>query len=218
MKNIKEFYRAKYKGSLFVVKAGGRVITDEESRNSLLADIKDLTDSGIKVLLVYGGGHAIDDALKAANVETRKVDGRRVTTADSIAVIQKVMAGDLGFRISRSMATLGLHGLALSNIPANWGELAFRERENPDDYGYDGFIKAVFAEDIHKIFEATSFIACPCTGVSEKSAVNINADNVAVALAEGIHARKLIFLSDVDGVMKDGQMIPLITDLSLIHI
>lgn len=215
MKNIKEFYRTKYKGSLFVVKVGGRAITDDKSRISLLSNIKDLTDSGIKVLLIYGGGHAIDDALKAEGIEPRKVNGRRITTAPAISVIQKVMAGDLGFRVSSTMADLGLHGLTLSNIPPGWGQLAFRERENPADYGYDGVFEAVFADQIGRIFEAISFIACPCTGVSAKSAVNINADNVAVALAEGVHARKLIFMSDVDGVMKDGKVIPLITDAEI---
>ncbi len=219
MKNIKEFYRTKYKGSLFVVKVGGRVITDEKNRKALLEDIKDLTDSGINILLIYGGGHAIDEALAAAQIETHKVNGRRVTTPDAIAVIQKVMAGDLGFRISSTMAAIGLHGLTLSNIPPNWGQIAFRERENPNFYGYDGVLKAVFEDQIKRIFGAISFIACPCTGVSEKSAVNINADNVAVALAEGVHARKLIFLTDVDGVMdKDGNLIPLITDKEIPHL
>jgi acetylglutamate kinase len=65
---------------------------------------------------------------------------------------------------------------------------------------------------VRKIFDGVSFIACPCTGVSNKNAVNINADNVAVALAEGVHARKLIFLSDVDGVMRNGKLLSMITD------
>lgn len=212
MKNIAEYYRSKYKGSLFVVKAGGRVIMDDENRHSLLSNIKDLNDAGIKVLLIYGGGTAIDAALKSAGITVKKVDGRRVTTKEAIPHIQNVMAGDLGFRISRTMADIGLHGLTLSNIPPNWGTLAFRDRDNLDDYGFDGFFKAVFADSIRKIFDGVSFIACPCTGVSEKSAVNINADNVAVALAEGVHARKLVFLSDVDGVMKDGELLSLITD------
>lgn len=212
MKNIADYYRSKYKGSLFVVKAGGRVISDDEYRNSLLSNIKNLNDSGIKVLLIYGGGTAIDSALKDAGIEVKKQDGRRITTKNAIPIIQNVMAGDLGFRISRSMADLGLHGLTLANIPPTWGTLAFRDRENPDDYGFDGFFKAVFEDQIRKIFEGINFIACPCTGVSNRSAVNINADNVAVALAEGVHARKLIFLSDVDGVMKDGELLSLITD------
>lgn len=215
MKNIKEFYRTKYKGSLFVVKAGGRVITDDAARTSLLSNIKDLTDAGIKILLVYGGGHAIDDALAHAGITLQKSNGRRITTRQAMPIVQNVMAGDLGFRVSRSMAEIGLHGLTLSNIPASWGKIAFRERENPDDYGFDGFFKAIFEDQIRGIFNATPFIACPCTGVSDKSAVNINADNVAVALAEGTHARKLIFLSDVDGVLKDGKMIPLITNTEI---
>ena len=86
MKNMREFYQAKYKGSLFVVKAGGRIITDDKARQSLLEDIRDLTTKGIKVLLVYGGGHAIDDALEEAGIEPRKDKGRRITGSKEIGV------------------------------------------------------------------------------------------------------------------------------------
>lgn len=212
MKSIKEFYRTKYKGSLFVVKAGGRVISDEAARRSLLSNIKDLTDSGMKVLLIYGGGAAIDEALDEAGIVPEKIDGRRVTSRAAIAVVQRVMIDDLGVRVSSTMAALGLDGLNLNHIPLGWGALGFRERDGEEDYGFDGFFVSVEEAPIRALFESVSFVACPCLGVSDKGPVNINADNVAVALAEGVHSRKLIFLSDVDGVMKDGGVLPLITD------
>lgn len=215
MTSIKEFYRERYKGSLFVVKAGGRVISDVAARRSLLSNIKDLTESGMKVLLIYGGGHAIDAALEEAGIVPEKIEGRRVTSRAAISVIQRVMVEDLGFAVSSTMAELGVNGLNLSNIPLSWGVLDFRARDKEEDYGFDGFFVSVDDAPIRALFESVSFVSCPCLGVSDKGPVNINADNVAVALAEGVHSRKLIFLSDVDGVMKDGAVMPLITDAEI---
>ncbi len=212
MKNMKEFYQAKYKGSLFVVKAGGRVITDDAARASLLEDIKNLTDNGIKVLLVYGGGHAIDDALNAAGIAPRKHEGRRITGVKEIKIVKQVLSADLGYKISSTMAALELNGLCLNGVPASWINITPRPRDNEDNFGYDGTISAVHGEHIRPLFDRANFIATPCLGITQKNGVNINADNVAVALAEGCVARKLIFLSDVDGVLVDGKVAPFITD------
>ena len=212
MKNMREFYQAKYKGSLFVVKAGGRIITDDTARQSLLEDIKSLTTSGIKILLVYGGGQAIDDALNVDGISPRKENGRRITGAKEIEIVKKVLVADLGFRIARNMAEMDLHGLCLNGLPAGWVNIGLRERESADDFGYDGTISEVYADQVRRVFDAINFVATPCIGISYKNGVNINADNVAVALAAGIQSRKLIFLSDVDGVKVDGKVAPFLTD------
>ncbi len=212
MRNITEFYQAKYRDSLFVVKAGGRMIADEKSRHSLLSDIKELTEGGMKVLLVYGGGNAMDIALKEKGIEPRKVNGRRITGSREMQVIKGVMAADLGFRVASAMKKLDLDGIALNCVPPSWLKVTPRERENPDDYGYDATIDEVAHDKVNEIFVGTNFIVTPCLSVTEKDGVNINADNVAVGLAIGAQARKLIFLSDVDGVLVDGKTVPYITD------
>jgi acetylglutamate kinase len=213
---MREFYQVKYRDSLFVVKAGGRVIQDEKSRMSLLEDIKDLTDAGIRILLIYGGGHAIDAALQEADIEPRKVNGRRITGPREMQLIKRVMAADLGYKIGGSMAQIGLYGLTLGHIPPSWVKVTPRERENAEDYGYDGTIEAVDAEGLRRAFEKVPFIATPCLSVTDKDGININADNVAVGLAAGCKARKLILLSDVDGVrLQDGSTAPYITDAEI---
>ena len=215
MRSIKEFYQAKYRGSLFVVKAGGRTIDDDQARLSLLSNIQELCDSGMKILLVYGGGHAIDGALIEAGIEPRKQEGRRITGPREMQIIKKVMVGDLGFKVSATMSQLGLYGVTLNSTPASWIKIVPRPRENPEDYGYDGRIEAVDHEKIRKIFEGINFLATPCLSCTDKDGININADNVAVALATGTQARKLIFLSDVDGVLVDGKTVPYLTDADI---
>lgn len=212
MKSIKDFYRAKYKDSLFVIKAGGRVIADEAARSSLLSNIKDLTASGIKILLIYGGGKLIDKELEKQGITPFKIDGRRITTADQIDPIKKVMAADLSYRIGTSMAELELHGLCLSALPPAWVKIIPR----PDHEGtkrFDGTIGAIYGEQINALFKSVPFVACPCVSVTAENGVNINADDVAVAIASGTQSRKLIFLTDVDGVlMKDGSTASYLTD------
>jgi acetylglutamate kinase len=209
---MKEFYQAKYRDSLFIVKAGGRMISDEPSRLSLLEDIAELTNAGIKVLLVYGGGHAIDDALNDAGIAPRKVEGRRITGSREMQLIKQVMTADLGYRVNASMAKLGLNGLVLGALPPSWVKVTPRPRDNLDDYGYDGTIDSVNEDVLRHAFDGMRFIATPCLSVTEKDGININADNVASALAIGCKARKLIFLSDVEGVLIDGKTAPYLTD------
>ena len=212
MRSMKDYYTTKYRGGLFVIKAGGRMINDEASRRSLLTDIKDVVDAGIKVLLVYGGGQAIDRALEAANITPRKVDGRRITGPQEMQHIKRVMSVDIAYKLNTSMAALGLDGLVMSALPPSWVSITPRPRDNAQDYGYDGTIDTVQSDAIRNLFKTQSFIATPCLSVTEKDGININADNVAVALAAGAKVRKLIFLTDVDGVLKNGQTIPFMTD------
>lgn len=212
MHSMKEFYQAKYRGCLFVVKAGGRMIADEDSRRSLLEDIKELTDHEIKILLVYGGGHAIDTGLKDAGIEPRKVNGRRISGPAEMKVIKQVMAAGLAFQVASTMAEIGLDGLPLVCTPPGWLDIVPVPRDDETDFGYDGRIKDVDMAKVRETFDGVNFIATPCQSATAKDGININADNVAVALAIGAQARKLIFLSDVDGVIIDGKTAPFITD------
>lgn len=214
MKDMKDFYRAKYKGSLFVIKTGGRIIADKDTRTSILSNIKDLTSAGIKVLLIYGGGSLIDEALKASGITPLKVEGRRITTDDQIGIIKNVMAADISYRIGSTMAEINLHGLCLSALPAGWVKVAMRP-EYQNHQRFDATIQSVYADQVKNIFDAIPFIACPCISVTDQNGVNINADDVAVAIASSCKSRKLIFLTDVDGVMIDGKTAPYITDVEI---
>lgn len=214
MSDKREYYKHKYSGSLFLIKAGGRTIMNDDTRLDLLSTINDLVHAGIRVMLIYGGGQAIDEALAKAEITPRKHNGRRITTARTIPIVQSVLAGDLSFRISETMGQIGLEGLCLNNIPSQWADIELRPRD-PEDYGYDGTLKNVHAMHIRNLMNTVPFIACPCLGVTAKNAVNINADNVAVALAAGAQFRKLIFLSDVDGVMVDGELASMLTDAEI---
>ena len=211
-KNPEEFYRDRFSGSLFIIKAGGRIITDKKARADLLKTIKDFISADIKVMLVYGGGHVIDTALKERNIKTRKQDGRRITNAESIPVIQSVMSAHLSGLILQSMAEADFkNGLCLPAMPAHWTDIELRPRDKKD-YGYDGTIPKVHAAPILSLLNSSPFIATPSLAISKNNAVNVNADMAAISIACWTQARKLIFLSDVDGVMIDGEKASVLSD------
>jgi acetylglutamate kinase len=208
---INAFYESKFRDNLFIVKASGAVIEDEHARTNLIKNIRELTLHGIKVVLIYGGGLAIDAALNERGIEVKKNNGRRITDGDTIQVIREVIGGDLSLKVMETMQRNDLSGLSFNAIPANWMKVQTRPKK-PIDFGYVGDIHEVYTRPVSRLLKAADFIACPCLALSEDGDLcNINADTIATALATGLKADKLIFMSNVDGVKIDGETAMMIT-------
>ena len=206
IKSVKKFYRQRFKGKLFIIKASGRIITDKKARRNLLENIQALTKDGVKILLIYGAGEAIDEALTEAGRTPKKINGRRITSKEDILLVKKTLAGDLGFRLLETMKDVGLNGYGLNALPPDW--VGVRRRPKLDKtIRFDGEITDVHKKEIGKFFQSVSFAACPCLGIMEEgTSLNINADNVAIALAVSLKASKLVLLTDVDGVKIKGKV------------
>ncbi len=208
---INAFYESKFRDNLFIVKASGSVIENEDARDNLIANIRDLTLHGIKVILIYGGGNAIDEALNTRNIEIRKHEGRRITDQATIQVIREVIGGDLALSISETMRKNELDGLSFNAVPNNWMNVDIRPKA-PIDYGYVGDITEVHTRPARRLLKSTDFIACPCLAISDDGDLcNINADTIATELAAGLKADKLIFMSNVDGVKIGGETALMVT-------
>lgn len=211
---INGFYESKFKDNLFVIKAGGKVIEDERALGSLLSNIRDLNHVGIKVLLVYGGGRAMDELAEARGVEVKKTGGKRITDAANMQIVKEVLGGDLSLRVSSAMAKAKLDGLSLNAVPKDWMNIALAPKCDGDDF--TGGIKSVDQRSVSRVLRNYDFIAIPCLAVTDEGVVcNINADTIATQLAIGAKAHKLIFLSDVDGVNINGSTQHLITDAQI---
>lgn len=208
---INAFYESKFRDNLFIVKASGSVIENEESRNNLMANIKDLTLHGIKVILIYGGGNAIDDALNKRGIEIKKHDGRRITDKDTINVMREVIGGDLSISICESMHKNNLEGQSFNTVPSDWMNVHMRTVKDID-FGFVGDIDEIKTRPILRQLKVSGFIACSCLAISDNGELcNINADTIATRIAAGLGAEKLIFMSDVDGVKVNGETALLIT-------
>lgn len=211
MINFKSFYKKRFSGQIFVIKAGGRVIEDDTARANLLKNIQELTQDGIKVLLIYGGGGAIDTAITAEGRKPTKIDGRRITSEADIACVKKVLAGDFAFRILETMAKIDLDGYVFNTVPDHWAKYKRRAKQN-DIVRFDATIDTVHTRYPKAMFNTTRLIIVPCLGLLKQGVtVNVNADNMAVALASGMKAAKLIFLTDVDGVKIDNKVASVLT-------
>jgi len=208
---INAFYERKFKDNLFVIKASGKVVEDPKALDSLLSNIRDLTMHGIKVLFIYGGGRALDQAAEERGFEIKKHDGRRVTDKNMMDAMKEVVGGTLSLSVHEAMARINLVGLCFNAVPADWMRVELRPKK-PVDFGYVGDIHGVESRVIFRLFKVTNFIVCPCLAITAEGVTcNINADTIATELATELKANKLIFLSDVDGVQVGGETAFIIT-------
>lgn len=209
--SLKKFYLNLFKDQLFIIKAGGRVITNKDARENMIANIQELTNDGIKILLIYGGGEAIDEALIAEGRKPLKIDGRRISSADDIKIIKKTLAGDLGFKISESLVKADLPSTVLNAIPPHWATAKQRPKKE-DIIRYDGTLENINSAAIWEHFSATNLAICPCLAFDNNgTALNINADNVAIELAAETKANKLVLLTDIDGVMVNDALVSVLS-------
>ncbi len=209
---INAFYESKFLDNLFIVKASGSVIENEQARSNLISNIRELTHHGIKIILIYGGGHAIDIALEKRGIEIKKNDGRRITDSETIKVIREVIGGDLSLSICETMQRNNLEGLSFNAIPSDWMHVSPRSKDLID-FGYVGDIKEINTRPILRQLKVTGFIACPCLAINDEGELcNINADTIATQLAVGLSVDKIIFMSNVDGVKVGGETAMIITD------
>jgi len=212
MANIfKSFYRNLFSGNIFVIKIGGQLVTDAKSRENIIKNIHELTQDGIKVLLIYGGGSAIDESIIQAGRKPLKIDGRRISGEEDIKIIKKTLVGDLGFKITESLVKLGLPANVHNAVPPHWATARRRPKKN-DIMRFDGTFQSINKKAIRDHFKECDLAVCPCLGFSSKgTALNINADNVAIEIAASIKASKLILMTNIDGVMVDEQVQSVLT-------
>jgi acetylglutamate kinase len=212
---LNAFYEAKFAGALFVVKASGDVVDDDAALASLMADMRALIFRGIRVLFVYGGGGPVDKALDKARVPVVKREGRRVTDAATLAVMQAELGGRLALKVHAAMAAARLDGLAFNAVPGGWMDVGLRPK-TPHDFGLVGDIARAHGRAVHRVLRAAPFVACAClAATADGTAVNINADTVATDLAIAAGADKLLLLSNVDGVLVDGARAFTLTDADI---
>jgi len=195
------------RGKVTVIKLGGSVMEDPRSMTHLLLDIIFMETVGLRPVLVHGGGAAISRAMADAGLEPRFVQGRRYTDAATLAIVERVLAGEINEGLSRQIQEYGGKAQSLNFHTTN---VLFGERltlDGPDgqpiDLGHVGTVTSADGEIIRRLCEVGLVPVIPSMCRSEKGEkLNVNADTAATAVAQALGAEKLIFLSDVNGVRK----------------
>jgi len=203
-------YIRMYKNKVFVIKAGGAVFSDEVSTRALIEQVAILHQVGIKTVLVHGGGPQLDSMQATLGIETRMINGRRVTDQRSIDVTSMVLNGLINTRILAICRELDIEAIGLSGVDAGLirahkrAPVRVREGSNEMvDYGFVGDIDSVNVAVLNKLLENGLMpVVSPLSADSQGVLLNINADTVAAAVGGALAAEKLILCTGAPGILE----------------
>ena len=190
-----------------VVKISGHCLDDER----LLAQFAlTVARSDQRLVIVHGGGNEITRLQERLNIKPRYVEGLRVTDADSLALVEMALCGAVNKRLVRHLLAAGVDAQGLSGVDRGLVRARKLQHESVD-MGYTGEVESVRPEVIRDLFElgVTPVIAPVCLGAD--SNFNLNADPVTSAIAAALSAQKVVFISNVSGVLVDGALRQTIT-------
>lgn len=195
---IKRFYN-----KTVVIKYGGSALVNPDIKDTVIKDIALMKLVGMHPVIVHGGGPDINGFLKKMNIESRFINGLRVTDDDTMEVVEMVLAGKLNKSIVTDICQNGVKAVGITGKDANTVTAVKMEKDGVD-YGNVGEIKSVDTSLIQSLIDGGFIPVIAPIGKDEKGrSYNINADYMAVAVAGALKAQKLVFLTDVEGVLKD---------------
>jgi acetylglutamate kinase len=197
-----------FRDKITVIKLGGSVMEDPESLRHLLVDIVFMETVGMRPIVVHGGGAAISQAMAAAGIEPRFIQGRRYTDDATLAIVERVLAGEINESIAARIEEFGGRAMPLNFVGKEDNNVLFGERlvlkgegDQPIDLGHVGRVTRVDRDTIENLCYAGQVPVIPSMCESDGGErLNVNADTAATAVAQALGAEKLVFLSDVNGV------------------
>ena len=205
-------YLRMFKDKVFVVKAGGSAFESADSTRSLVEQLGVLHQLAIRVVLVHGGGPQQSELARQLGLETRFVDGRRVTDGDALRVASMVLSGQINARILAACRELEVPAIGISGVDAG----LVRARRRPPvargggddaatvDYGFVGDIQRIESEVIEKQLDSGFVpVVSPLSADDAGVLLNINADTVAAEIARAIGAEKLILATGAPGILEN---------------
>lgn len=190
----------RYRKKIIVVKYGGNAMINDELKEAVMHDLVLLTTVGIKVVLVHGGGPAINKTLERMQIESKFVDGLRVTDKDTVDVVQMVLAGKVNKDLVCQIGNLGGHAIGLSGMDGNM----IKCKPLDDVHGYVGKITEMNMDAVIEILNNNWIPVISTIGYDEQgNCYNINADTVAAGVAGELKAEALVSMTDIVGLLRD---------------
>ena len=196
-------YIQRFNGKIIVIKCGGSVMEDPDLMQSIIEDVVLLKLVGFKPIIVHGGGKEISHWIEKTGLETKFVNGLRVTDEATLEIVEMALAKVNG-AIVRDIEALGVKAMGVSGKSGGLLYAVKRDSDEGEDLGFVGTIKHVEGKVLLDIMEKDYLpVVYPLALDNEFNTYNINADDAACAIAKVLKAEKLAFLSDVPGVLKD---------------
>lgn len=195
-------YFKKFDDKIIVIKYGGSALINPEIKETIIKDIALMKTVGMHPVIVHGGGPDINAILKKMDIKSEFINGLRVTTEETMEVVEMVLAGKVNKSIVTDLELQGVKAVGLSG--KDGGILKAKKIEESVDYGCVGEVESVDISLIGSLIENNFIpVIAPIGKDEEGNTYNINADYAAVAIAGALKAEKLVFLTDVEGVMRD---------------
>lgn len=194
-------YIKKFANEKIVIKYGGSAQTSEKLKQQFAQDIVLLHTVGMKPIIVHGGGKSITDLLSDLGLGTQFVDGQRVTTREVMRIVEMVLSGEINKEIVSLLNNQGGSAIGISGKDANFLEAVPKDFEN---FGYTGTIQHVNPKIVNNMLDdgfvpvIAPIASAPTIG---HPGFNINADLAASKIAIALGARKVLFLTDTEGVL-----------------
>ena len=195
-------YIQRFNRKIVVIKYGGSAMLDEELKRNVIKDAVLLKLVGFKPIIVHGGGKEISRWVGKVGMEPKFINGLRVTDKDTMEIAEMVLA-----KVNKELVTLvqslGVKAVGISG--KDGGLLSCKKKlSDGEDIGFVGEITKVDPQILYDLLENDFLpIIFPVGYDEEFQTYNINADDAACAIAKAVHAEKLAFLSDIEGVYKD---------------
>ena len=196
-------YIKEFNGKTVVIKYGGSAMVDPLLNEMVIEDIVLMKLVGFKPVIVHGGGKDISAMLNRVGVESRFHEGLRVTTEETMEVVEMVLAGKVNKSIVQMIQNHDLNAVGITGKDGKTLKVKKKEVDGAD-IGFVGEITKVDTKLIRSLVENDFIPVIAPIGTDEKGETyNINADYAASAIAGALEAEKLIFLTDVQGVLRD---------------
>ena len=201
-----------YRGRTFVIKAGGALCGDDAALRDIAEQVSVLCELGVRVVLVHGGGPQTTAVSDKLGLETNFVNGRRVTSPETLAVAVMTLNGSVNTAMLSAFRAVALPAVGISGVDAGFINAVRRPPQIVEqngvrtamDFGLVGDIVAVDASVVTRLLDAGVVpVVSPLSAADDGQVLNLNADTVASTLACALGAEKLIFLTDTTGLLED---------------
>ena len=194
-------YIEKFFEKTVVIKYGGSAVEENGIERSILEDIIFMNYAGMRPILVHGGGPFISRMMKKAGIEPKFINGRRVTDAESLKIIDKAL-GHINKKIVNTLRAMGAKAFGMSG--QDTGLIKAKKMKLVDDLGFVGEVTSVDTTIIKRLIKDNIIPVIYPLGVGrDGNLYNINADDVASSIAMALKAEKFVLLTNVNGIMKD---------------
>lgn len=201
-------YIRRFHGKTIVIKYGGSLMINEKAKQTFANDVVLLKYVGMNPVIVHGGGKEISRWMKKLGKEVAFIDGLRVTDSETMEITEMVLSGKINSEVVSLINKKGGKAVGLTGKDAQMFNAKKIRSKKDEDLGHVGEVTNVDISVVNTLSAKDYIPVIASIGVSpEGETLNLNADNVAQAVASNLNAMKLMYLTDVNGVIKEDKLL-----------